>query len=50
MEFVNLEIRMGGCEPIWLRIYGQMVGSCDNGNEPSGFILLWEVLELLSGK
>jgi hypothetical protein len=29
---------------IWLRI-GTMEGSCEHGNEPSGSIKWWEVLE-----
>jgi hypothetical protein len=33
MEFVKLEIRMGGRELIWLGIYGQVVGSFDNSNK-----------------
>jgi hypothetical protein len=29
---------------MWLRI-GTREGSCEHGNEPSGFIICWEVLE-----
>jgi hypothetical protein len=29
---------------IWLRI-GPIVGSCEHGNESSGFIKCWEILE-----
>jgi hypothetical protein len=31
---------------IWLRI-GPVEGSCEHGNEPSGSIKCWEVLERL---
>jgi hypothetical protein len=30
---------------IWLRIGTPMQGSCVHGNEPSGYIKCWEVLE-----
>jgi hypothetical protein len=30
---------------IWLRIGKPVEGSCDQGNEPSGSIKCWEVLE-----
>jgi hypothetical protein len=35
---------MGWIGLIWLRI-GIVEGSCEHGNEPSGSIKYWEVLE-----
>jgi hypothetical protein len=38
--------RMGWIGLIWLRI-GQVDGSCEHGNEPSGSIKRWEILASL---